>query len=179
MTCFVTVGTTRFDQLVNEVLSESCASTLKTLGVKKIRIQCGAGEWNDEVRQRVFGGVVGNEGEGESCGLPVEYYRFKPNIQKDIEEAMMVIGHAGAGTCLECLRLRRPFVVVVNEELMDNHQAELAKELARGDHLLYCTVSSLCSTLLSPSLFVLKPFTPPDQGLVAKFIDSRMGLASS
>ncbi|KAK6055750.1 glycosyltransferase family 28 protein [Cooperia oncophora] len=179
MTCFVTVGTTKFDQLVNEVLSETCTSTLKTLGVKRITVQYGAGEWNDEVRQRVFGGVVADQGEGESCGIPVEYYRFKPSIHDDMKEAMVVIGHAGAGTCLECLRLQRPFIVVVNEDLMDNHQLELAKELARGEHLLYCTVNSLCSTLLSPSLFNLMPFSPPEQSLVAKFIDSRMGIASS
>ncbi|XGW06054.1 hypothetical protein V3C99_016416 [Haemonchus contortus] len=179
MTCFVTVGTTKFDQLVNEVLTETCTSTLKTLGVKRITVQLGAGEWSDEVRQRVFGGMVADQGEGECYGLPVEFYRFKPNIHDDMKEAMVVIGHAGAGTCLECLRLRRPFVVVVNEDLMDNHQQELAKELARGEHLLYCTVSSLCSTLLSPSLFNLVPFTPPEQKLVAKFIDSRMGLATS
>nr|CDJ80592.1 Glycosyl transferase and Zinc finger and Transcription factor TFIIB domain containing protein [Haemonchus contortus] len=144
MTCFVTVGTTRFDQLVNEVLTETCTSTLKTLGVKRITVQLGAGEWSDEVRQRVFGGVVADQGEGECCGLPVEFYRFKPNIHDDMKEAMVVIGHAGAGTCLECLRLRRPFVVVVNEDLMDNHQQELAKELARGEHLLYCMSSVEC-----------------------------------
>ncbi|XGW06055.1 hypothetical protein V3C99_016416 [Haemonchus contortus] len=144
MTCFVTVGTTKFDQLVNEVLTETCTSTLKTLGVKRITVQLGAGEWSDEVRQRVFGGMVADQGEGECYGLPVEFYRFKPNIHDDMKEAMVVIGHAGAGTCLECLRLRRPFVVVVNEDLMDNHQQELAKELARGEHLLYCMSSVEC-----------------------------------
>ncbi|WKY13868.1 hypothetical protein Q1695_004592 [Nippostrongylus brasiliensis] len=176
MTCFVTVGTTRFDQLVNQILSEECVTVLKSVGVQQIKIQLGAGEWNDDVRQRVFNGVVADQGDGESYGMPVHYYRFKRNIQDDMKEAMIVVGHAGAGTCLECLRLRKPFIVVVNEELMDNHQLELAKELASGEHLLYCTVSSLSTTLSSPSLFHLKPFTPPDQGLVAKFIDSRMGV---
>ncbi|WKY13867.1 hypothetical protein Q1695_004592 [Nippostrongylus brasiliensis] len=136
MTCFVTVGTTRFDQLVNQILSEECVTVLKSVGVQQIKIQLGAGEWNDDVRQRVFNGVVADQGDGESYGMPVHYYRFKRNIQDDMKEAMIVVGHAGAGTCLECLRLRKPFIVVVNEELMDNHQLELAKELASGEHLI-------------------------------------------
>ncbi|KAJ1354399.1 hypothetical protein KIN20_011329 [Parelaphostrongylus tenuis] len=179
MTCYVTVGTTSFDQLVNEVLNDKCTSALKLLGVEKIKIQLGAGSWSDDVRVRVFNGVVEDQGDGESGGLPVEFYRFKPNIQDDMKDALVVIAHAGAGTCLECLRHRRPLIVVVNENLMDNHQLELAKELARGGHLLYCTVPNLCTTLLDPILFNLNPFVPPDQRLVARFIDSLMRGSSS
>ncbi|KAE9420643.1 hypothetical protein Angca_007382, partial [Angiostrongylus cantonensis] len=175
MTCFVTVGTTSFDQLVNEVLSDDCSSKLKSLGVKRIKIQLGTGNWNDDVRERVFSGVVADQDFYlQSGGIPVEFYRFKPDIQLDMKDALLVIAHAGAGTCLECLRYRRPLIVVVNENLMDNHQLELAKELARGGHLLYCSVSLLCSTLLNPVLFNLNPFMPPDQRLVAKFIDGLM-----
>ncbi|ETN76075.1 glycosyltransferase family 28 protein [Necator americanus] len=213
MTCFVTVGTTRFDELVNEVFAETCTSALRSIGVRKITVQLGAGEWNDEIKRNVFQRIVADHGDGETrrsreyfanvlivqmrstCkmtalrlfiatehmagGIPVEYYRFKPNIQDDIENALLVIGHAGAGTCLECLKMKKPFIVVVNENLMDNHQLELAKELARGEHLLYCTVSNLSVALMCPSLFSLKPFVQPDQSLVAKFIDHRVGLAPS
>ncbi|KAK6756827.1 hypothetical protein RB195_014948 [Necator americanus] len=179
MTCFVTVGTTRFDELVNEVFAETCTSALRSIGVRKITVQLGAGEWNDEIKRNVFQGIVADHGDGEAGGIPVEYYRFKPNIQDDIENALLVIGHAGAGTCLECLKMKKPFIVVVNENLMDNHQLELAKELARGEHLLYCTVSNLSVALMCPSLFSLKPFVQPDQNLVAKFIDHRVGLAPS
>lgn len=40
---------------------------------------------------------------------------------------------------MEALRLNRPLLVVVNEDLMDNHQTELAEELARNHYLAYCT----------------------------------------
>ncbi|RCN43227.1 hypothetical protein ANCCAN_10802 [Ancylostoma caninum] len=102
-----------------------------------------------------------------------------PCFFSDNSTFQLIIGHAGAGTCLECLKLARPFIVAVNENLMDNHQLELAKELARGEHLLYCAVSQLSSTLSSPLLFSLKPYNPPNQNAVAKFIDRRMGLTSA
>ncbi|EYC39453.1 hypothetical protein Y032_0656g1232 [Ancylostoma ceylanicum] len=88
MTCFVTVGSTRFDELANEVLSNASASALRAVGVRRIKIQLGAGEWNDDVRERVFNGVVAAEGIGEAAGIPVEYYRYKPCIREDMEEAM-------------------------------------------------------------------------------------------
>ncbi|KAJ1355554.1 hypothetical protein KIN20_013003 [Parelaphostrongylus tenuis] len=78
-----------FDQLVNEVLNDKCTSALKLLGVEKIKIQLGAGSWSDDVRVRVFNGVVEDQGDGESGGLPVEFYRFKPNIQDDMKDALV------------------------------------------------------------------------------------------
>lgn len=44
----------------------------------------------------------------------------------------------GAGSCLETLEKGKPLLVVINEKLMDNHQLELAKQLHRDGHVLYC-----------------------------------------
>ena len=49
----------------------------------------------------------------------------------------------GAGTCLEVLGAQRPLVVVINEELMGNHQMELAKKLQSESHLFYTTCQSV------------------------------------
>lgn len=46
-----------------------------------------------------------------------------------MEEADLVVSHAGAGTCLEVCDLGRPLIAVVNSSLMDNHQGELAAAL--------------------------------------------------
>ena len=50
-----------------------------------------------------------------------------------------VIYLTGAGSVLEALGCKRPLVVVINEELMGNHQMELAKQLRKDGHLFYTT----------------------------------------
>ena len=43
----------------------------------------------------------------------------------------------GAGSCLEALGENKPIVVVINEDLMNNHQTELAHKLHSDGHLFY------------------------------------------
>ena len=45
----------------------------------------------------------------------------------------------GSGSVLETLQAGRPMIVVINELLMDNHQLELANQLADDGHLFYAT----------------------------------------
>ena len=45
----------------------------------------------------------------------------------------------GAGCIFESLGLRKPLVVAINENLMDNHQTELSRQLANDGHLVYST----------------------------------------
>jgi hypothetical protein len=55
--------------------------------------------------------------------------------QKDMTEADLIISHAGAGTVMEGLRLKKRMVVVINTLLMNNHQTELANAMAKRGHL--------------------------------------------
>ncbi|CAD6186943.1 unnamed protein product [Caenorhabditis auriculariae] len=162
---------------LNFILSEECIISLRTIGVNRVKLQIGKGIFNSDVRNRVFNGVVADEGSGVSYDLPVEYYRYKPSIREDIENSLVVVGHCGAGTCLEVLRLGKPFIAVINDTLMNNHQEELALALSEGLHLLHCTPSSLSSTLQNPGLFTLIPFEPPSQKRVAALIDQRMAVS--
>jgi len=50
----------------------------------------------------------------------------------------------GAGSCMEVLAANKPLVVVINEDLMDNHQLELAQQLYNDGHVLYSTCWSVC-----------------------------------
>ena len=46
---------------------------------------------------------------------------------------------AGSGSIFEALTLGKPLVVAINEQLMDNHQIELARQLSHDNHLVYAT----------------------------------------
>ena len=48
----------------------------------------------------------------------------------------------GAGSVLETLGAGKSPLVVINDELMGNHQEELAKQLQKLHHLHYCTCRS-------------------------------------
>jgi beta-1,4-N-acetylglucosaminyltransferase len=54
----------------------------------------------------------------------------------------------GAGSCLEVLAANKPLIIVVNEDLMDNHQMELASQLYSDGHALYCTCRQVYDCLL-------------------------------
>ncbi|CAG0885982.1 unnamed protein product [Cyprideis torosa] len=121
---FVTVGTTRFDSLVARVFREDFLDAMVESGFCKLVVQCGSSPC-----------PVLTEGcdewEGDKRGLAITCFRYKPSLTAYISEADLVIGHGGAGTCLEVCDARKRLIVIINEDLMGNHQAELAHQLAR------------------------------------------------
>lgn len=54
-----------------------------------------------------------------------------------------VISHAGAGTILDAMRIGVRLIVVPNEELLDNHQEELADELQKQGYVVKGRVDDL------------------------------------
>jgi len=173
MRVFVTVGTTRFDALVREVLKPDLLRALKSKGgYDAIAVQTGKSEV-----------PVIPEIEGDSCS--VTCFDYKPSLAEEIEAADLVISHAGAGTCLEVLERGKPLVVVVNDKLMNNHQLELAEKLSEEDYCRYCVPTSLQQTLEENRYFSkaegdkshksvpdLRPFPAGNPKAFADFIDS-------
>ncbi|OIR59080.1 MAG: UDP-N-acetylglucosamine transferase subunit ALG13-like protein [Amphiamblys sp. WSBS2006] len=132
MILFVTVGTTKFELLIERILSGVFFDVLHRRNYRQIIVQYGGGSFN----HRLFLDL------GRKHGVIAEAFPFTNNIGKYIESAYCVISHCGSGTVFEVLRSsNKPFLVAIaNEALLDNHQQELADELKHGE---YCHVSTL------------------------------------
>lgn len=94
MRAFVTVGSTRFDGLVQRALSDAVVDELFAKGYDHLVVQCGNSDFDAGLHTR--------EGEtwtrqGDNGGV-VEVWRFKPTLQEEYERADLVISHAGALT---------------------------------------------------------------------------------
>ncbi|XP_006652163.2 UDP-N-acetylglucosamine transferase subunit ALG13 homolog [Oryza brachyantha] len=161
-TVFVTVGTTCFDALVQAVDSERVKEALLQKGYTHLLIQMGRGTYAPSK-------VTGNS------TLQVDYFTFSPSIADYIREASLVISHAGSGSIFETLRLSKPLIVVVNEDLMDNHQSELAEELAERKHLFCARPQTLQETIQAMDLTTLQPYVPGDAKPVVTLINKFLG----
>jgi beta-1,4-N-acetylglucosaminyltransferase len=108
-------------------------------------------------------------------GLHVEAFQYLPSIGELIREADLVISHAGSGTVLETLGAGRRLITVINESLMDNHQTELAYQMCKDRHLLYCTVDTLGETIERIQTAELVPYVKGDPEKFARFLDRIVG----
>eukprot|EP00039_Didymoeca_costata_P011113 m.153306 g.153306 ORF g.153306 m.153306 type:complete len:167 (-) comp15064_c0_seq10:1852-2352(-) len=158
---FVTVGTTRFDALIEAVCSQDCIRALKKKGYNRVRVQVGRGEARPSFDRL--------------DGVEIEWYDFKPSLERDILNAALVIGHAGAGTCMEVLEANKPMIVVINETLADNHQFELAERLFADGHLLYTTTSKLTEVVSNMDISNLAPYQSGNPSLFSSFLDKALG----
>ncbi|MHB0954806.1 MAG: PssE/Cps14G family polysaccharide biosynthesis glycosyltransferase [Pirellulaceae bacterium] len=101
---FVTVGTTHFDELIEEV--------------DRLR---GGGEISEHVYAQI--------GSGKYVPQHLEWVRYLDNIQEVMKKADLIVCHSGTGTVFELLNLRKAFITVPNRRLKDDHQADLVKAL--------------------------------------------------
>jgi beta-1,4-N-acetylglucosaminyltransferase len=135
-TVFVTVGSTHFDELISIVDSVEFSNVARELGYGKIIAQIG-------------------KYEGRIEHLTDSFQYAKPDEMNGyFQGADLVIGHAGAGTIMETLKLGKPLLVVVNDKLMQNHQTDVAHALCERGLLSMAT----CSTFLTT--FRAHEFTP-------------------
>ncbi|KAB1212528.1 Long chain acyl-CoA synthetase 7, peroxisomal [Morella rubra] len=123
-TVFVTVGTTCFDALVRAMDTREVKDGLLKRGYTHLIIQMGRGSYTP------------TKSEGEDGSLAVDFFTFSSSIADHLRSASLVISHAGSGSIFETLRLGKPLIVVVNEDLMDNHQKSMKSGLAADGNFL-------------------------------------------
>lgn len=89
MRVLITVGSTRFDALVEAALSQPVLNALTQKGYSDVVIQCGNSQVDDALspteRERNF----------RKYGVNIDVWMFKPSLDEEYDAADMVIGHAG------------------------------------------------------------------------------------
>jgi beta-1,4-N-acetylglucosaminyltransferase len=81
---FVTVGSTRFPELIKAVLSDECVGILVELGYTELCVQYGS-----DLSLFLEGG------QGSSGGITLTGFDYSPSIEKEMREADLIISHAG------------------------------------------------------------------------------------
>ncbi|KAI5835687.1 glycosyltransferase family 1 protein [Schizophyllum commune Tattone D] len=171
MLAFVTVGSTKFDALVQAVCTDAVLDALHAKGYNHLVVQAGNSTFEHSSRLHEAGISV----RTRSHGIEQEYYKFKPSLREDYERADLVISHAGSGTILDVLRIPKPLIIVPNPTLLDNHQQELADVLEQQGHLVASTPQTLASEIASFDAASLVPFPPFDGSRFARILDEEMG----
>ena len=159
MIVFVTVGTTKFPELIEQVSSRNFIAHLEQIGATELLIQHGSSSCS----------------LSESSKIRATCFDYSSSIAEHIANADLVISHAGSGTILERLHTGngRRLVVVVNENLMDNHQIELCTKLHQLEHLQACfRVENLCDAIRECMSRTFKPYPKPDDHALLRVLDT-------
>lgn len=176
---FVTVGTTKFPKLIDTITTRDVLDTLTTFNYNFVQIQTGKGFSSVHIDPEItFSTKISKENESTTVKIGDEitlnYSQYFEDFEKEIENCDLVISHAGAGTCLEVLYKMKPLIVVINEDLMDNHQIELADELEKNGYLFYCTCNSL-KDALQKDFAKLIPYPKAKDFVFSNYVDKCMG----
>jgi beta-1,4-N-acetylglucosaminyltransferase len=131
---FVTVGTTKFDELVKEV--DKIAPRFK----EKIIIQIGNGNYRPK-----------------NC----KYFNFNPELNRYLKNADLIISHGGAGTIFEALNMKKNIICVENPDVNDSHQGDLLKKLEDERYLIWCKdVHDIEGSIALSKKFQYKKYVP-------------------
>ena len=122
----ITVGTTKFENLIKAIDTEKFYEMIIKNGFTKIIIQKGYGEY-----------IPSNYKKYENK-IKIQVSEIINNFGNVIKASDLIISHGGAGIILESLKNIRKVIVCVNDELMDNHQVELASSLHNEGYVHYC-----------------------------------------
>lgn len=157
----VTVGTTKFERLIETVSSAVLLDKLAALGYEEVLFQIGNGQFKEIATT-------------DHPTLKIAYVPFIDAFQEEVKSSDLIISHAGAGTCIDALTNKRPLIVVINEDLMDNHQQELGEQLASDGYLYKCYCNTLLDTL-DNDISKLKTFNVGQNRLFSNYLDKQMG----
>ncbi|KAK4517730.1 uncharacterized protein ATC70_001072 [Mucor velutinosus] len=168
MSLFVTVGSTGFDDLIHQTTGSDFLNALSEAGIRKVVYQFGSSEQVFAKNLQSYNGKI----------LDLDGYKYKASIAEDMEQADVIISHAGAGTILQALRMKnKKLIIVVNMSLMDNHQYQLAQAMHSSNYAICSGMSELTDTLRNINHSQLTPFPAAKPETFASIVDEQMGFA--
>lgn len=179
-TLFVTVGSTKFEPLIEQVLSTQTLERLRKFGFRKAILQIGSGHHQHYLEHCVVESST-NATNNDTVirfvkdGIEINAYRYKKSLRDDLNSADLVISHAGSASVIESLEAGKTLIVVVNEALMDNHQLELAEQMANMGFLVYTACKGLVDKLdliFNKEWAGLTQYMPGNPNIFGNFLNS-------
>eukprot|EP00667_Euglena_gracilis_P011964 EG_transcript_12253 len=162
----ITVGSTKFDALIQAADCSDFLAAIRQLGFRKLKVQHGATTLH-----------LRSLTPGEVHGVEVECFAYDPDVPRMIATAGLVISHAGAGSILDALLSGARVVVVPNPVLMNDHQAQLAEALRTPYRFVWsCSCTQLLPFLVALQLNELTPFPKHPTDAFARLVDRTLGI---
>jgi beta-1,4-N-acetylglucosaminyltransferase len=155
MKLFVTVGTTKFDDLIQFVSSDLFLDSIWNAGYEYVTIQHGTSTF-----------------VGSHPKLHIHSFDYAPSLAPYFCEADTILTSGGSGTILEVLELEKVLIVCVNTTLQDNHQIELSQKLAAEGYLVLSKIDELPRVI--GTKHTLKTWIPVRNTIVSTIIDQYM-----
>ena len=174
---FTTGATVTFRPLLDEITNPDFLELLASAGFRTISIQYGneISATGANLSKSYFSELLASKGLVEHFDLEIanefndksvtifrnskftlRAFGFANNINTYISQADLVVSHAGTGSILDTLRLKKPLIVVTNDSLMDNHQAEIAARFEAENYLVKVTEAELKKGLLGEKIQLWK-----------------------
>ncbi|KAI0278085.1 glycosyltransferase 28 [Russula aff. rugulosa BPL654] len=175
MRVLITVGSTRFDALVEAALSQPVLNALTQKGYSDVVVQCGNSQVDDDAFSRISPAEPERERNVRMYGVHIDVWKFKPSLDEEYDAADLVIGHAGSGTILDVLRRGKPLIIVPNPTLLDNHQEDMAHAMGKMGHAKVSTVNELAQSIMDLDTSILVPFPQFDGSKFRRLMDREMG----
>lgn len=132
----------------------------------------------DEIARDTGERVIVQTGMGETYPAHCEHFSFKPReeVVQIQGQSRLVVCHAGIGSVLEALELRKPLIVVPRlkgfREHMNDHQLDLAEAVERrGWGRMIVDVKELPEACANPPAAV-ESYAPAKHRLVAAVRDA-------
>lgn len=204
---FTTGSTVTFKEILREITTPDFVSSLKeALGVTNMIVQYG--NEHDEhtgrnLSEEFFNACLEENNLLQELGLQnvtldhasgttlfetgdkrflLEVFPYSTELRSYMENADLVVSHAGTGTVIDVLRAHKPLIVVTNPKLMHDHQTEVADQLVRGN---YCKKVNLDDTFVEQLLTTIKvigdlgttfaTFPAPATGVLDMIIRQELG----